>query len=208
MKIGGLGCWAGLGHDQRGRQLHVLAVEAGLLVAPERLHRQHLLADQLAPLLRHDAVVLHLVDVPAVPDAEDEATVGHGVDRRHLLGQQRSGRAGRRGRCQSPASDSLVTAAAAPSMTNGSWVRRYSSGSSPPPGYGVRRDTGMCVCSGTNSDSKPRSSSARASSTTPIDLSVRKIVTPMSMQPKLRRHGRLAHLAVSRRRRGSDRTTA
>jgi hypothetical protein len=42
-----------------------------------------------------------------------------------------------------------VTAAAAASATNGSGVRAYSSGRvSAPVGGGVRRDTGMWVCSG------------------------------------------------------------
>ena len=54
-----------------------------------------------------------------------------------------------------------VTVAAAARATNGSSVRRYSSGSSGPPGHGVRRLVGMCVCSVTHSDSKPRSSSSR-----------------------------------------------
>ena len=51
-----------------------------------------------------------------------------------------------------------VAVAAAASPTNGSIVWLYSRGSSPPPGYGVSRLTGMCVCSARKSDSKPRSS--------------------------------------------------
>ena len=35
---------------------------------------------------------------------------------------------------------------------------QYSFGSSGPPGHGLRRDVGMCVCSGNQSDSKPRAS--------------------------------------------------
>ena len=62
----------------------------------------------------------------------------------------------------------LVAAAAAISETNGSKVCEYSLGSWPPPGNGVRRLAGMWVCSGTNSDSKPRSSAARASSSARI----------------------------------------
>jgi hypothetical protein len=46
-----------------------------------------------------------------------------------------------------------VAAAAAMSDTKGSCVCEYSRGSSPPPGKGVRRLVGICVCSGTNSDS-------------------------------------------------------
>ena len=58
----------------------------------------------------------------------------------------------------------LVAAAAAMSDTNGSKVWEYSLGSGSPLGKGVRRLTGMCVCSGTKSDSKPRASASRASS--------------------------------------------
>ena len=62
-----------------------------------------------------------------------------------------------------PTISSLVAAAAAIRATNGSYVRAYSGGSSPPGGYGVRRLTGMWVWSTKNSDSKPRSSHIRAS---------------------------------------------
>ena len=55
-----------------------------------------------------------------------------------------------------------VAAAQAPKATNGSWERQYCRGSSPPPGNGVLRLVGMCVCSGKNRLSKPRSSTARA----------------------------------------------
>ena len=48
----------------------------------------------------------------------------------------------------------------------GSTVCQYSFGSVAPPGHGLRRDVGMCVCSGNHSDSKPRSSLARARSST------------------------------------------
>ena len=58
----------------------------------------------------------------------------------------------------------LVAAAATPSATKGSRVCQYSRGRSAPPGQALRRLAGMWVCSGMNSDSKPRSSAARASS--------------------------------------------
>src|SRR5262252_427344 len=74
----------------------------------------------------------------------------------------------------------LVAAAAAISPTNGSWVRLYSSGSTPP-ANGLRRLVGMCVCSGTNSDSNFRASSSRARSSGRIERSVGKMQTPMSM---------------------------
>ena len=41
----------------------------------------------------------------------------------------------------------VVAAAAAVSATNRSYVWAYLRGSSPPPGYGVSRLAGMCVCS-------------------------------------------------------------
>ena len=75
-----------------------------------------------------------------------------------------------------------VTAAAAPSDTNWSCVRQYSSGSggapSRPP-HGVWRLVGMWLCSGNHSDSKPRSSVALANSTGPMALSVGNIITPI-----------------------------
>ena len=78
----------------------------------------------------------------------------------------------------------VVTAAAAARARNWSCVRQYSSGSggapSRPP-QGVRRDTGMCECSGNHSDRKPLVSASRASSTGWMPLSVGKMTRPMSM---------------------------
>ena len=45
----------------------------------------------------------------------------------------------------------------------------------------MRRLVGMWVCSGIQTESKPRSSAARARSTTGIDWSVAKMVTPKRM---------------------------
>ena len=70
-----------------------------------------------------------------------------------------------------------VTAAAAASVTNGSSVCLYSSGSGAPSGR-VASSAGMCVCSGTHSDSKPASSTSCANSTGEIEYSVPKIATP------------------------------
>ena len=79
-----------------------------------------------------------------------------------------------------PSLSSLVAPAAAASATNGSWMRRYSSGSEPSgvPGNRVSRSTGMWTCSGTQSDSKPRSSAARASEIGSMARSVAKMNTP------------------------------
>src|SRR4051794_24515831 len=84
-----------------------------------------------------------------------------------------------------PSLSVVVTAAAADSATNGSRACEYSRGSSAPPGHGVRRSAGICVCSGSQSDSKPRSSAALASSVTLMVYSVGKIVTPNFTAPSL-----------------------
>ncbi len=46
------------------------------------------------------------------------------------------------------------------------------------PGKGVTRCEGMCGCSGIQSESNPRSSTARANAGTGIDLSVKNVETP------------------------------
>src|SRR5262245_21403374 len=61
-----------------------------------------------------------------------------------------------------PISSRSVAQAAAVRLTKGSIIRRYCAGSSPPAGYAVARDAGMCGCSPTQNDSKPRSSSHAA----------------------------------------------
>ena len=63
-----------------------------------------------------------------------------------------------------PTLSSVVTMAAAVQATNGSSVWLYSGGSSPPAGYGVSRLTGMWVCSGNSSESKPACSTSGATS--------------------------------------------
>src|SRR6478752_6564048 len=80
-----------------------------------------------------------------------------------------------------PRASRSVTAAACPRATKGSRVRPYSSGSSPPAGYGVSRLTGMWVCSGRYSPANPRCSSSRATRTGVIVRSVRKIVVAIRM---------------------------
>src|SRR5262249_50090202 len=49
-------------------EMYELAVETRLLVPPQRLHREDVLAGDLAPALHVDAVVFDLVSVPAEPD--------------------------------------------------------------------------------------------------------------------------------------------
>jgi len=77
-----------------------------------------------------------------------------------------------------PRRRAVVAEAAAASATSGSSERLYLSGSGPPAGWVGAGVTGMWVCSGSHSESSPRSSTARASSTTPIETSVTNIVTP------------------------------
>jgi hypothetical protein len=76
----------------------------------------------------------------------------------------------------------VVTAATAVSATKGSCVCQYSSGRSAPPGHGVRRLTGMWVCSGNQIDSKPRSSAALPSSAGWIEVSVGNMMRPNFME--------------------------
>jgi len=57
-----------------------------------------------------------------------------------------------------------VAVTAAVTATKRSNVCAYLRGSSPPSGHGDSRLAGMCVCSGKNSDSSPRSSASRAMS--------------------------------------------
>ena len=139
-------------------KLEVLAVERRLVLGPQRLHRQHLLAHERSPLLPHDAVILCLVDVPAVADAELDATAGQVVEGGDLL--RRVDRVALGGEVDARAEPdaSTCTAAAAARATIGSMERLYSSGSSPATGNGVARLTGMWVWSPpTCSDAQPAS---------------------------------------------------
>ena len=61
-------------------------VELGGVLRPDLLHREHLLGEPLEARLGVGAVVLHLLDVPAAADPEEEAPVGDEVDARHLFG--------------------------------------------------------------------------------------------------------------------------
>lgn len=61
-------------------------------------------------------------------------------------------------------------------------MRLYSSGSSPPAGWGVSRLTGMWVCSGNQIDSNPRDSASIASSAGWADSAVGKMARPKSMR--------------------------
>src|SRR6516165_2902444 len=84
-----------------------------------------------------------------------------------------------------PTRSRVVTVTAAVTATNRSKVRAYLRGSSRPPGQGDWRSAGMCVCSGKNRDSCPRSSASRAMSAGAMASWVGKIATPVSMHPSL-----------------------
>src|SRR3546814_6828152 len=66
----------------------MFTVEAGSLLAPERLHRQHFLADDVPALAHVNAVVTKLVLVIAVTHSEDETAFADMIQRRHHLRQQ------------------------------------------------------------------------------------------------------------------------
>ena len=66
----------GLGIEPDGVEGDKFAVEFRLVVAPQGLHRQHAFAQNLEAALVSRAVILHLLDVPAPANAEDETTPG------------------------------------------------------------------------------------------------------------------------------------
>ena len=65
----------------------MLAGERRLLVGPQPLHGQHPLPDDRPALAFVDAVVLHLLLVPAEADAEREPAARQQVERGDLLGR-------------------------------------------------------------------------------------------------------------------------
>ena len=71
--IGGCGFCFGLGYIQTGSKLTNSPWNSASSCGPQRLHRQHALAQQLEARVVAGAVVLHLLDVPAAADGEDEA---------------------------------------------------------------------------------------------------------------------------------------
>ncbi len=64
------------------------AMEGGFLLSPDALHRQHALAHHLPARGGIDAVVAHLLAVPAGADAKQEAAAGEQLERGDLLGQR------------------------------------------------------------------------------------------------------------------------
>jgi hypothetical protein len=77
----------GLGPLPAGLEIHELTVKLGDLFRPELLHGQDLLADQRSATLHVDTVVLHLLVVPAVADAENQTPSRDEIKRGELLGE-------------------------------------------------------------------------------------------------------------------------
>ncbi len=178
MRIGGRP-GAGLGHDHDGARCTNSPSNEATSSLPQRLHREHVLACDVAPALHVDAVVLDLVGVPTEPDAEARSgrpTPGRGWQPPWRSRSDRAGRPGR-SRCRRPAARSPPPPSRARrtgracACTPRPAPRRRSGG-------GVRRLVGMWVCSGTYSECRPRASTSRASSTGPMVWSVMNIVTP------------------------------
>ena len=158
----------------------MLAVELADVVAPQRLHREHVLARDRAPVASSSTPwSLDLVLVPAEADAEHEAAARQLVERRDRLGGD--DRLALRDEADAGADDEPLGRRPRPSparRTGRACACTPRASSASPVGGGVRRLVGMCVCSGRYSESKPRSSAARANSSEPIVWSVTNIVTP------------------------------
>jgi hypothetical protein len=67
-------------------EIDELAVELGLRLRPKRLHRQDAFAQELETAVIANAVILHLFDVPAAADSENEPAAGKLVEARDGLG--------------------------------------------------------------------------------------------------------------------------
>ena len=147
-----------------GAEVDKLAVIFGDFLGPDFLHRLDALAQNLPALFEIGAVIFHLLGVPATADAEDDAAVGDDVERRDLFrqhdrialddeadtGAELDALGGYRGGGQSnelivrvPILGGQITAAR-------------------PGRLAVGRDVGVLV---ENSESRPRASTACASST-------------------------------------------
>ena len=165
----------------RPRRLDVdeLAVVLGDVVAPERPHREHVLACSLAPRPHVDAVARGFVLVPPEADPEHEATARQHVERRDRLGRhdrvvlrdeadagaddESLGRGGRHRRVRRRGRACACT----PRATR---RRRWAAACS---------DSSGCACArARRASTSPRASTARANSTMPMVWSVANIVTP------------------------------
>ena len=153
-----------------GRETGKAATESRLRLSPQLLHREHLLAHDLPAQGRVDAVIAEQQVIPARGDAEKEPAPGDLVERGGLFREQDRIV---EGRVQAPVPrlSRCVTAAAAPSATNGSGMPARSAGvrMSSSPGFSSRsqRLTVRWVYCTWNSDPRLASSAGRASSATP-----------------------------------------
>src|SRR5262245_48277962 len=75
-----------LGVESDWIEIDELAVKLGLLLRPERLHCQDAFSQELETAFIADAVILHLFDVPAAADGENEPAAGKLVEARDRLG--------------------------------------------------------------------------------------------------------------------------
>ena len=161
---GGCGFCTGFGQAIIRIEVDELAVIFGLRLGPDRLHRLDPLAHQLGARGEHRAVVFHLLLVPAHADAEQEAPAARPDRSRRPVSRSGSDRAGSPGRrrCR-PSVSSSPSPPRSASRTDPS-RRNTVSAARRRPGTASGATVGMCECSGAQTDSKPRASSAWASS--------------------------------------------
>ncbi len=84
---GRVGSLSGLGPRPDGAKRYVPAVEAGLILRPNRFHGLDPLGHDRHPDGRVSAVIGHFLAVPAGADAEIDPAAGEVVDTGHLLGR-------------------------------------------------------------------------------------------------------------------------
>ena len=117
---GGCGCCTGFGQAMIGAKSTNSPWYSGVVLGPDRLHRLDPLARQLVAGGEGGAVVLDLVRVPAIADAEQEAAAGDPVDRGHQLGGLDRVALHHQADAGAELAACVVAAAAAVRVTNGS----------------------------------------------------------------------------------------
>jgi hypothetical protein len=90
-------------------------------VGPQRLHCEHAFAQYLEAALVSRAVILHLIDVPAPANAEDETTRGESIETGDRFCRDNGSRCGTSA-IPVPRRRVRVAAAANASATKGSYV--------------------------------------------------------------------------------------
>ena len=66
-------------------EIDEFAVELRFLLRPQRLHREHALAQELEARVVTRAMILHFLDVPAPADGEHEASAGELIEASYRL---------------------------------------------------------------------------------------------------------------------------